>query len=192
VRLALVPGARPVEAGAVTATAAVTRLEIARKIPRGSRRARDQRDFLRAALAAPELEDLRADAAANMLEVARILVRYASWEDRLTMPVRARVCRLAGISVSTWQRCRRRWEAWGYLGTVLEGTTHEFSSFLHRDDPNQAAVYVLAVPRRKRMTTRAADHGQITDPPPKLRRERQIPRARRSEQNPGRTALRAG
>jgi hypothetical protein len=166
----------------VTATASVTRLEIARKVPRGSRRARGQPDFLRAALAAPELATLRADAAANMLEVARILARYMSWEDRLTMPVRARVCALAGISVSTWQRCRRRWEDWGYLGTVLEGTTHEFSSFLHRDDPNQAAVYVLAVPRRKRMTTRARDHDRISDLPPKLRRSDRSPARDRGAQ----------
>jgi hypothetical protein len=151
-------------------TTAVSRAEIARAVPAGSRRARSQRDFLRAALAAVELEQLRPDAAERMLEVARILARFASWSDRTTRPGRALICKLAGISVTTYKRCRRRWAAWGYLGTVREGTTAEFASFLHRDDPNQAPVYVLAIPRRKPMTAQVRDPGRTSGPPPQSAR----------------------
>jgi hypothetical protein len=148
------------------------RAQVALAVPRGSRRARDQREWLRAVQTVPELEQLRADAADRLLEVARVLARYASWGDRTTRPTRALVCRLAGISVTTWKRCRRLLEDWGLLGTVQQGTTPEFSSFLHRDDPNLAAVYVLAVPKRKPGTAQVTCPEQITGPPPEPARAR--------------------
>lgn len=148
------------------------RAQIAGAVPRGSRRARDQREFLRAVQAVLELEQLREDLAGRVLEVARVLARYASWGDRTTRPTRALICRLAGISVTTWKRIRRRLEAWGLLGCVQQGTTPEFSSFLHRDDPNLAAVYVLAVPRRKPMTPQLRDRAWRSGPPPEPARAR--------------------
>lgn len=172
VRVAVVPGTRVV---APVTAAAVTHFEIARAVPAGSRRVRSQRVMLREALSDPRLGEKRADFAGHLRAVMREWVRFMSWEDGLTMPVRARVCQLVGISERTYQRCRAQWHEWGYQGTVLEGTTPEFCSFLHRDGPNQAAVYVLAVPRKKQMTTRVRDPDRITVAPPSRRRRDKNP-----------------
>ena len=147
-------------------TLAVSRAEIARAVPSGSRRARSQSEWLRAVHEAIALERPRPDFADRVLEAARVLARYASWTDRTTRPGRELVCKLTGLPVWAWKRVRRRLEAWGLLRTVREGTTPEFASFLHRDDPNQAPVWVLLVPRRKQMTTQVRDPDQTSAPPP--------------------------
>jgi hypothetical protein len=133
----------------------VTRLEIARAVPAGSRRARGQHEFLTTLGVDPELEQLRADRLRNIAECARILARYASWTDRTTRPTRARICAMARIAVSTWKAARRWLEEHGYLATVREGTTPEFSPGIltQPDAPNEAAIYVLCVPRQKPRTS---------------------------------------
>ena len=59
----------------------LSRLAIVRAIPAGSKRARNQRSYLRAVLADPVIAALRADRRRAVLELARILARHANWRD---------------------------------------------------------------------------------------------------------------
>ena len=144
-----------------------SRLEIALAVPSGSRRARSQRAFLAALAADPELAELRCDARHNVMTCARIWARHACWRTLTTRPTRARVCEQARISVSTYKACRRWLEARGYLGLVSPGRTQRFRpmALADPDAPNEAAVLVLAVPRRKSLS-RSAVAGQAENRPP--------------------------
>jgi hypothetical protein len=160
----------------------LSRAEIAAKVPPGSRRARSQKEFLEHLGEDPELAQLRADRLRNIAEVARILARYASWTDRTTRPTRALICRLAGISVSTWKVCRA-WLEQRYLGTVRQGRTPMLrAGVLVADDaPNEAAVYVLCVPRRKPSDQPPKLTKPVTRPLPPSRSEGCLPHARARE-----------
>jgi hypothetical protein len=131
----------------------VSRAEIALAINRSpvpARRAR-QRQYLEALARDAELAGLRADRQRNIREIARILARYASWRDSTTRPTRARLCELARVSVSTWKAARRWLEAHGYLGLVRGGRTPWLRAGVLVDDgaENEAAIFVLAIPRSK-------------------------------------------
>lgn len=160
------------------------RAQIARAVPAGSRRARSQRDFLAALAADPELAELRADCARNVAEFARVLARYASWRDCTTRPTRARVCEQVGgrgrggqLGLSTFKKCRAWLESRGYLGTVVAGSTAALDgmrtspALIDPGAPNTAAVYVLAVPRRKQLIRRPACSDPLNRPPSGLRKE---------------------
>ncbi len=136
------------------------RLEIARAVPAGSRRARDQREWLRAATGLIDAAGWYACRSAHYAEIARVYGRYMDWTARTTRPGHERVAQLAGTSVRTVRRCVRWLHEQGLMGTVSPGTTpllrpgilHGLADAAERND---AAVYVLAVPRRKRLTTSA-------------------------------------
>jgi hypothetical protein len=138
-----------------------------------------------------DLAQLRSDFAANIAEVWRILVRYASWRDRTTRPTRARVCAQAGIGESTWKRCRRWLQGHGWLGLVRAGTTawlHGAAVLNDQDAGNEAAVYVLSIPHAKRRITPAALVTPVTGPPSGSRSEPDLSPARAREPKPGRGA----
>ena len=107
----------------------LSRAEIARAVPAGSRRIRSQREALRGGLSCPDLADVRADFRAHLADWWRIHVNHASWggEGRpprgTTEPTRARTCELAGMSVSTYKRCSRWWRDRGYIAVVRPGWT---------------------------------------------------------------------
>jgi len=73
-------------------------LQIAPGVPAGSRRARDQRGWLRAVLADSEIAVLRADRRRAVLELARVLARHADWHAMTTWRPRARACAEIGSS----------------------------------------------------------------------------------------------
>jgi hypothetical protein len=169
---------------------AVSRAEIAWAVPAGTRRARDQREFLRAVVAWPGLAEQRSDRRANLLEVARILARYASWADRTTRPTRAKVCGLARIGITTWKRCRRQLQAWGFMGIVRQGRSADFLPAILAEDRNEAAVYVLTVPDRPAPAPPAGS--RENGPPSEPRSGVDRSHTRASDPNTGnRTALRA-
>ncbi len=165
------------------------RAEIARAIPRGSRRARSQAEALRALAVDEELAGLRADRARNIREAWRILVRHASWADRTTRPTRARLCAQAGICESTWKACRRWLERRGYLGTVVYGTTaymHGPLALANLEARNDAAVYILAIPLRKApIRAPATTATLLTRPPTDVRRTSVQSPARAESQEQG-------
>ena len=142
------------------------RAEIARAVPARARRAHGQHEWLTRLGEDPELAQLRADRLRNIAECGRILARYASWGDRTTRPTRARICRLAGVAVSTWKAARRWLEEHGYLGTVRPGWTPALraAALTSPDDPNSAAVYVLCVPRRRPREESPMTDDQVTRP----------------------------
>ncbi len=131
------------------------RLAITRAVPPGSRRPRGQVPWSRTLAEDPELARLRPVRQANILAVAKVLCAYASWRDMTTRPTRARVCERAGITLGTWKNCRRWLEAHGYLGTVSPGRAAGMSrnqAAVLAPTCNEAAVYVLTVPRRRQRT----------------------------------------
>jgi len=134
------------------------RAEIIRAVPSGSRRIRSpnvERIYLEQLGQLPQLLELRPIARVHTLAVAKQLARHASYQDGTTRPTRQRLTSLTGCSLATWKRARRRLEAWGFLGCVVEGTTPVFSpmALFRPDRPNTAAVYVLCLPNK------------ITEPP---------------------------
>lgn len=66
---------------------------------------------------------LRADAHANLLEVARVLARCADWDTLTTRPTWERICDHTGLS----RRTVAKWLAWlrsaGLLGVVETGSS---------------------------------------------------------------------
>ncbi|HEY1622134.1 MAG TPA: hypothetical protein VGG25_31240 [Streptosporangiaceae bacterium] len=164
----------------------LTRAEIARAVPPGSRRARSQREFLTALSTDPELVSLRSDRSHNIAEVARILARHASWITRTSRPTRQLVCKLARISPSTWKAARRWIEAHGYLGTVRRGWTAMLrAASLVDEEPNEAATYVLCVPEKKRETRIPLPGQRVTRPLTPSRREEVLPPARDAANSAG-------
>lgn len=163
----------------------VARSEIAAAIPEGSRRARTQHEVLRRLGEDPDLALLRCDRARNVAEAARVIARRASWLTRLSRPVIAcGACRRGGdcrglgprrawcliraaaISLSTWKAARRWLELHGYLGTVRGGWTPllRASALIDEQAPNEAALYVLCVPRRRPKDQPPVVHAPVTRP----------------------------
>jgi len=136
----------------------LSRAELARAVPAGSRRIRSQREALRTGLACPELADVRADFRANLTAWWRLHVLHMSWggQDRppagTTQPTRARVCVLAGFGVSTYKVCRAWWEARGYVAIARPGRTPMLRpvALVRPGDHNERQVLVICCPRKKR------------------------------------------
>jgi hypothetical protein len=173
----------------------ISRAEIAWAVPAGSRRARSPAQFLRAAARCPGLGEVkREDRRRNLLEFIRIMARHVSWEDMTTRPTRARVCQLGGFSVSTFKVLRAQWEAWGFLGTVRKGRTRQYrlQPAVLDGDRNDAAVWVLAVPREKTTRQPAGEApAAVTRPPTGSRSEPGTAHTRARRETPGdRTGLR--
>lgn len=135
------------------------RADIARAIPRGSRRLRGrtmEKQLLAHLGADPRFLALRADARESVLLYARYLARTADYQTAVTRPTRTALCGYARRSESTWKAVRRRLEAWGYLGTVKAGCKYWLP---HSDETrHDAAIYVITVPT-------AAAASQLTRPP---------------------------
>jgi len=142
---------------------------VARVVPPGSRRIRSQREALRGGLSCPDLVGVRADFRDHLTAWWRIHVAYASWggQDRpprgTTQPTRDLVCsepwydkrgrRRGGIDISesTYKRCRRWWQARGYVAIVRPGWTPDLRpmALTSSEDHNERQVLVLCLPREK-------------------------------------------
>ena len=177
----------------------LSRAEIARAIPRGSRCVRSQREALRTGLACPDLVDVRADFRANLTAWWRLHVLAMSWggENRApagtTQPTRARVCALAGFGVSTYKVCRAWWEARGYTAIVRPGRTPLLrpAVLVRTGDHNERQVYVICVPRRKRPIPTPRSGQKISRPLSCSRSEHEIPtRVSRATGEPGSNIIR--
>lgn len=140
------------------------RSDVIRAIPPGSRRLRGhqiERMYLTQLGADEKFLRLRDDARESMILFARELARRADYDAGWARPTRAVLCTAARRSESTWKACRRRLEQWGYLGTVHEGCIR----YLGDESRNDAAVYVLCLPRKVRIARRRAPALAITRPP---------------------------
>jgi hypothetical protein len=154
----------------------LSRAEVARAVPAGSRRLRSQREAFRAGKNCPDLAGVRADFRKSLVAWWEIHVRHASfsWSGE-GGPPRGTTARLSRdavrekamtgrpdretgesrpMSISVAKRCRRWWAERGYIGTVREGTTPELERCrrgvlydLAPLDGNRTPVYVLCVPR---------------------------------------------
>ena len=136
---------------------AISRLAIVKAIRPGSKRARDQRRYLRAVLADPVIAALRADRRRAVLELARILARHADWRTMTSWRPRERACAEIGssrdpskpLSISAYKAARRVLEERGFLGLVAQGWTSALRAAVLDDQTGTSAVFVLTVPRRK-------------------------------------------
>jgi hypothetical protein len=158
-----------------------SRVQIARAVPGGSRRARDQRTWLRSVTAAIEGQGWYACRAHHPAEVARVLARYMDWKRRTSRPGHEHIATAAGISLRTVRRAVAWLAAEGFLGCVSPGTTpllrpgvlHGLSDLA---ELNCAAVYVLAVPRPRQASSSAeTEFGLLS---PSGRRVVKVPPAR--------------
>ena len=182
--------------------APVTVSEVARSVPRGSRRIGNQREALRAGLSCPDLAGVRADFRAHLEAWWRIHVGYASWGGQgraprgTTEPTRKKVCALAGrvdpatgelqpMGVSTYKRCSAWWRERGYAAVVRTGWTTALCpmGLLEPGACNRRQVLVLCLPHQKKpVRTPPAPHCPLTGPLTRSRREPGIaPRARPGE-----------
>ncbi len=80
------------------------------------------------------------------MAVAWVLARSADWHSLTSRPTWQRLMDTAGLRRSTVAKYLRLLRDAGLLGLVETGTTPQFRSFLHRQEGNRAAVYVLCVP----------------------------------------------
>ena len=169
----------------------LSRLAIVRAIPAGSKRARNQRKWLRAVLAEPEIAALRADARRAVLELARVLARHADWHTMTTWRPRERACTEIGssrdpskpLSISAYKRARQVLEERGFLGLVAQGWTSALRAGVLDDLTGTSAVFVLTIPRRKQRLPSADGSPPVNGPLTGFRRKPgKAPRAR--EANP--------
>jgi hypothetical protein len=145
--------------------------EVLRALPAGSRPAGSQLEALNEALARLSLARVRPEFREKLERFFRVHVLRASWGGPghaprgVSSPGRERVCRLAGLSVSAYKRCRRWWEAAGFLAIVRPGWTPaihpglgEHATRATRDktqarlaeqglDKNLSQAYLICVPR---------------------------------------------
>ena len=132
--------------------------EVARAVPTSSRWIRSQREALRCGLSCPDLAEVRSDFREHLRGWWKIHVNHASWggEGRpprgTSEPTRARVCKLAGMSESTYKACRRWWAARGYVAIVRPGWTPALRPgvLASAEDRNIRQAYVLCLPRRSK------------------------------------------
>jgi hypothetical protein len=157
----------------------LSRAEVARTVPTGSRRAGSQREALRCGLACPDLADVRADFREHLRDWWTIHVCHASWGGAgrpprgTTEPTRARVCELAGMSPSTYKACRRWWEARGYIAIVRPGSTPDLRPAVLSSpaDGNVRQAYVLCMPREGRPVPLRTAPRPLSRPLSKSRRD---------------------
>lgn len=157
-------------------------------VPGGSRRARSQRAYLAALLADPELAGLRADARRSVLEVARVLARWASWRTMTAWRPRARIRAEVGssrdparpLSVSAYKRARQWLEGHGYLGLVEPAFSPMFSPgvLAGQAGPNRSPVFVLTTPRRRCQIRKPAGDQSLNGPLSRARSARDPVHAR--------------
>jgi hypothetical protein len=145
--------------------------EVLRAIPAESRPAASQLEALNEALARLSLAKLRPEFREKLEQFIRLHILRASWGGLghaprgVTAPGRERVCRLIGMSVSAYKRCRRWWEAAGFLAIVRAGWTPAIHPGLGEHatprarertqaelreqglDRNLSQAYVICVPR---------------------------------------------
>ena len=166
---------------------AISRLAIVKAIRPGSKRARDQRRYLRAVLADPVIAALRADRRRAVLELARILARHANWRDMTSWRPRERACAEIGssrdpskpLSISAYKTARRILEERGFLGLVAQGWTSALRASVLDDQTGTSAVFVLTVPRRKQRLPADGEPRRVNRPLAGSRREPDVaPRAR--------------
>ena len=168
----------------------LSRLTIVQAIPAGSKRARNQRSYLRAVLADPVIAALRADRRRSVLELARILARHANWQDMTSWRPRERACAEIGssrdpskpLSISAYKAARRVLEDRGFLGLVAQGWTSALRAAVLDDQTGTSAVFVLTVPRRKQRLRPDREPPRVNRPLTGSRREPDIaPRAREAK-----------
>lgn len=136
----------------------MTRAEVARAVPPGSRRIRSQAEAIRSGLSHPDLQTVRPAFRCHLEDWWRIHVNHASWGGRgrpprgISSPGRSTVCRLArgGMSVTTYKACRAWWVQRGFAAIVRPGWTpmHRAAALAAGQDHNTSQAYVLCVPRR--------------------------------------------
>jgi hypothetical protein len=176
----------PDKAPACPGTAAMrlpSRLQIVQAIPAGSRRARDQRRFLHAVGADPEIAALRYERRRTVLELARVLARHADWHAMTSWRPRALACDEIGssrdpcrpLSISAYKAARRALEQLGYLGLVSAGWTAALSAVALDDGSSTCPVFVLAIPKQKPLAARAAQEAPVNRPLACSRREHLTP-----------------
>ena len=169
-------------------------------MPGGSRRARDQRTWLRAVLVSIDAQDWYSCRAGHTAEIARVYARYMDWRLRTSRPGHERVAAAAGVSVRTVKRTVRWLADEGFLGLVSPGTTPLLRpGVLHGlteiGEANQAAVYVLTTPEKRARTDTGSSDESESGPLSRFRRKLdKAPRAREAETGKvkGKTARPAG
>jgi hypothetical protein len=130
--------------------AAPGKAEIFAAIPGGSRRCRSQREWLHGALAEVEAQGWYANRAAHYAAICRGLALSMDWRLRTSRPGHENIAASAGVSADTVARCVAWLQDRGLLGLVSPGTTAELrAGVLYAGTGNLAAVYVLAVPRKR-------------------------------------------
>jgi hypothetical protein len=159
--------------------ASLSHAEVTRAVPSWARRISSQREALRRGLACPDLADVRSDFREHLTAWWRIHVNHASWggEGRpprgTTEPTRARVCELAGMSVSTYKACRRWWADRGYIAIVRPGWTPGLrpAVLASPGDHNVRQAYVLCLPRKNGPAPRRSSARTLTRPLSQSRRD---------------------
>ena len=171
----------------------LSRAEITRAVPPASRRARCQREALRAGLACPDLAVVRADFRGHLEQYWRFCCLHMSWGGEgkpprgTTQPTRARLCKALGCSVSTVKACRQWWQARGFLAIVRDGWTPMLGpmALSSSGDHNLRQVLVLCVPRRKSLLPADTSGRLVTRPLTVPRSGSGITPARTREGKPG-------
>ncbi len=162
------------------------RAAIALAVPQGSRR---RKSWYQDLTACWELARVRADRRANILACAKQWWLCADWHDHTTWRTNAAIAKATELSVSTVKMARRWLEAHGWLGVVSQGRSARCAARATGGvvTRNEAAVYVLAVPRtehRRRERDKRALEAEVqvsqqSQPPTmKLRVVKDPPRAR--------------
>jgi hypothetical protein len=140
-----------------------SRATILRKVPEGSDRVTGtsiERVCLDDLVTDPRWRACRPARRQHLVYVVKWLARTADYASGTTRCTRLLVCQLGAMSVRTWQRCRAQLQAWGRLGVVRAGMC-----LAEYPEANEAAVYVLCVPRKTRPRQANAQLIPQTDPP---------------------------
>ena len=146
----------------------ISRADIARATPPGSRRVRTRKEALARGIAEADASGHREDFRDHLVAWWECHVNEVSWggEGRppraISQPGRDRVCEKTGMSESTYKRCKRWWRSRGFCGVARPGSTRDVRAgvLAAEDDPgNVREAILLCVPRVK-----APHHRPSPDP----------------------------
>ena len=148
----------------------ISRADIARATPQGSRRIRSRKEALGRGIAEVDAFGRRGDFRDHLVAWWECHVNEVSWggggrpPKAVSQPGRDRVCQKAGMSESTYKRCKRWWRSRGFCGVARPGSTADVRAgvLAADDDPgNIREAILLCVPRVK-----APHHRTSPDPQP--------------------------
>lgn len=122
---------------------------VVRAVPEGMQRPDHSQEVLEAFVAHPEYDVIRSDRRQALHRCLEALVSVADFASMTTRPSWSKLAQMLGVARRTVARYLQQLRSMGLLGVVASGRSAKYASKgLDGQRTNEAAVYVLCIPKR--------------------------------------------